>query len=367
MAENENPIRFGIVGCAEIARKVSRAILLSPNSTIVAVASRSIDKAKNFAVRNKLPENVKLYGSYDELLDDPFVDAVYMPLPTTLHAKWASMAARKGKHLLLEKPTALDVKVLDEILESCKSNGLQFMDASMWYHHPRTAKMKEMMLDLVNFGSVKAIHSSSSYHAPPEFLENDVRVKPELDALGALGDAGWYCIGAILWTMNQKLPTTVTALPSTVKNSAGVILSCSASMLWDEEETVATFFCSFIAHETMSLAVCASNGTLQVDDFIIPYQENAAGFSYTSGAKFIDLHIGWNVKLLHIEVDTQLPQEGMMIQEFSRLVKGVKYLGFRPDSKWAKTSRCTQLVLDAVKNSIDDGYKAVKISKLCEN
>lgn len=157
MAENENPVRFGIVGCAEIARKVSRAILLSPNASIVAVASRSIDKAKQFAVRNKLPEDVKLYGSYDELLDDPSVDAVYMPLPTTLHAKWAVMAARKGKHLLLEKPTALDVKVLDEILESCASNGLQFMDASMWYHHPRTAKMKQLMANSDVFGRVKAV------------------------------------------------------------------------------------------------------------------------------------------------------------------------------------------------------------------
>lgn len=157
MAENEDPIRFGIMGCAEIARKVARAILLSPNAALVAVASRSTDKAKQFAVRNKLPESVKLYGSYDELLEDPSVDAVYMPLPTTLHSKWAVMAAQKGKHLLLEKPTALDVKVLDEMLESCESNGLQFMDGSMWYHHPRTAKMKELISDSEVFGRVRAV------------------------------------------------------------------------------------------------------------------------------------------------------------------------------------------------------------------
>ncbi|XP_057784146.1 uncharacterized oxidoreductase At4g09670-like [Salvia miltiorrhiza] len=361
MAENEGPIRFGIMGCAEIARKVSRAILLSPNAALVAVASRTIDKAKQFALGNKLPESVKLYGSYGELLDDPLVDAVYMPLPTTLHSKWAVMAAQKGKHLLLEKPTALDVKVLDEMLQSCETNGVQFMDGSMWYHHPRTAKMKDLLSNSHVFGPLKAIHSSSSYHPPPDFLENNVRVKAELDGLGALGDAGWYCIGAILWSMNRKLPTTVTALPTAVRNSAGVILSCSASMIWDEDETVATFFCSFLAHETMSLAVCASNGTLNVDDLIIPYEETAAGFSYTSGAKFVDLHIGWNVKPQHVQVETKLPQEALMIQEFSRLVKDVKYHGGRPDTSWAETSRSTQLVLDAVKNSIDDGYKAVKM------
>ncbi|KAL8472357.1 hypothetical protein ACS0TY_029541 [Phlomoides rotata] len=361
MSENENPARFGIMGCAEIARKVSRAIHLSPNATLVAIASRSIDKAKQFAVRNNLAENVKLYASYDELLDDPSVDAVYMPLPTTLHLKWAVMAAKKGKHLLLEKPTALAVNMLDEMLQSCESNGLQFMDASMWYHHPRTAKMKELMSDSQVFGRAKAIHSSSSYHGTPDFLENNIRVKSELDALGALGDAGWYCIGAILWTMDQKLPTTVTALPNTIRNSAGVILTCSASLYWEEDETIATFFCSFISHETMSLAVSGSNGTLHVDDLIIPYEENSAGFRFTSGAEFVDLHVGWNVKPREVEVETLLPQEAMMIQEFSRLVKGVKDLGHQPDTKWARTSRSSQLVLDAVKNSIDNGCKVVHL------
>ncbi|PIN17218.1 Dimeric dihydrodiol dehydrogenase [Handroanthus impetiginosus] len=361
MAENENPIRFGIIGCAEIARKVSRAINLSPNATLIAIASRSIPKVKRFAIKNKVSENVKLYGSYEELLDDPSVDAVYMPLPTSLHVKWAVMATEKGKHLLLEKPTALDVKMFDEMFEACERNRVQFMDASMWYHHPRTVKMKELISNSEIFGRVKAIHSSSSYQGTAHFLENDIRVKPDLDSLGALGDTGWYCIGTILWTMNQKLPTTVTALPGTVWNSARVILSCSASLYWDEEETVATFYCSFISHETMDLAVCGTNGTLHVEDFIIPYDENSAAFSFTSGAKFVDMHIGWNVKPQQVQVDTPLPQEALMIQEFSRLVKGIKEGRSQPDSKWAQTSRVTQLVLDAVKNSIDNGYKAIQM------
>ncbi|CAI9753249.1 unnamed protein product [Fraxinus pennsylvanica] len=361
MADNENPIRFGIMGCAEIARKVYRAIKMAPNSTLHAIASRSIDKARQFAVRNNLSKEVKLYGDYNELLDDLFVDAIYMPLPTSLHLKWAVLAAQKGKHLLLEKPSALNVKDLDKILEACESNGLQFMDGSMWYHHPRTAKMKDFLSNLELFGQIKAIHSSSSYTGTPQFLENDIRVKPDLDALGALGDAGWYCIGAILWSMNQKLPTTVTALPAIARNSAGVILSCSASLYWNEEKTVATFYCSLISHETMDLAVYGSNGTLHVEDFIIPYDERSATFSFTSGAKFLDLHIGWNVKPQEVQVACQLPQEAMMIQEFSTLVKGIKISRLRPDCRWSSSTRSTQLVLDAVKNSIDIGFKPVQM------
>ncbi|XP_075510418.1 putative oxidoreductase At4g09670 [Primulina tabacum] len=359
MAKDESPVRFGIMGCAEIARKVSRAIQLSPNSTLYAVASRSLEKAKEFAVQNSLTGDVKIYGDYAELLDDPFVDAVYMPLPTSLHLKWAVISAKKRKHLLLEKPTALDVKELDEMLEACEANGVQFMDASMWYHHPRTQKMKDLISNPELFGLVRSIHSSSSFCGTPQFLENNIRVKQDLDALGALGDTGWYCIGAILWAMDQKLPTTVTALPTITRNSAGVLLSCGASLHWDEEQTVATFFCSFISHETMDLIVCGTNGTLWVEDFIIPYGENSATFSFTTGARLLDLHIGWNVKPKEIRVDTRLPQESMMIQELSRLVKDIKEQGSSPDSRWSRTTRVTQLVLDAVRKSIDNGFEPV--------
>ncbi|XP_073156363.1 uncharacterized oxidoreductase At4g09670-like [Henckelia pumila] len=359
MAKDEIPVRFGIMGCAEIARKVSRAIRLSPNSTLYAVASRSFEKAREFALQNNLPDDIKLYGDYTELLEDPFVDAVYLPLPTSLHLKWAVKSAQKRKHLLLEKPTALDVKELDEVLEACEANGVQFMDASMWYHHPRTEKMKDLLSNTELFGLVRSIHSSSSFCGTPQFLESNIRVKQDLDALGALGDTGWYCIGAILWAMDQKLPTTVTALPTVARNSAGVILSCSASLHWDDEQTVATFFCSFISHETMDLLVSGSNGTLWVEDFIIPYGENSAEFSFTTGARFLDLHVGWNVKPQEIRVDTPLPQESMMIQEFSGLVKGIKEQGSSPDGRWSCTSRVTQLVLDAVRKSIENFFEPV--------
>lgn len=159
---SENPIRFGILGCAEIARKISRAINLSPNSTLYAVSSRSIEKARKFAEKNGLIRSdddviVKLYGSYDELLDDPTVDAVYVPLPTSLHVQWAVSVARRKKHLLLEKPTALHVSELDKILEACEENGVQFMDASMWYHHPRTVKMKELLSNPHLFGPIRSV------------------------------------------------------------------------------------------------------------------------------------------------------------------------------------------------------------------
>ncbi|KAK9062120.1 hypothetical protein SSX86_019305 [Deinandra increscens subsp. villosa] len=361
MADENTQVRFGILGCAEIARKVCRAINLSPNSTVHAISSRSIEKARQFAIKNGLSDQVKVYGSYEEVLDDPFVDAVYVPLPTSLHLKWAVLAAEKKKHVLLEKPTALDVGELDGILDACESNGVQFMDGSMWYHHPRTAKMKEFLSDPNLFGQVKTIYSSSSFFPPPQFFENNIRTKSDLDGFGALGDAGWYCIGAILWAMNYKLPTTVTALPATICNSNGVIMSTTAAFHWEQEGTTATFYCSFLSHETMDVSVLGSKGSFHVEDLIIPYEESSASFSCTSGASFADLHIGWNMKEQEVQVRNELPQEALMVKEFSRLVKGIKDSKIRPDTMWGDISRASQIVLDAVKSSVDSGFKVVYI------
>jgi predicted dehydrogenase len=153
----ETIIRFGIIGCAEIARKLSRAIALAPNATVTAIGSRSLDKASRFASANNLPPDAKIYGSYEAVLDDPDVDAVYVPLPTGLHVRWAILAAQKKKHLLLEKPVALSAAEFDTIIEACESNGVQFMDGTMWMHHPRTAKMREFLSDKQHFGELKSV------------------------------------------------------------------------------------------------------------------------------------------------------------------------------------------------------------------
>ncbi|GAA0141257.1 hypothetical protein LIER_42655 [Lithospermum erythrorhizon] len=150
-------VRFGILGCAQIARKVSRAITLAPNASLYALGSRSLEKAQQYAKENNFPSSTILYGSYEEVLDDPNVDAVYVPLPTSLHIKWAVLAANKKKHLLLEKPVAINVEEFDVILKAVEANGVQFMDSTMMMHHPRTAKMEEFLRSSKLFGDLKSV------------------------------------------------------------------------------------------------------------------------------------------------------------------------------------------------------------------
>lgn len=181
-----------------------------------------------------------------------------------------------------------------------------------------------------------------------------------MDSLGALGDCGWYCIRAILWGVNYQLPKTITALPALELNKAGVILSCGSSFLW-EDGKLATFHCSFLNNKSMDLYLYGTLGSIHLGDFIIPYTEDSASFSLSSGPSLTELHLGWNKKPEEVHVTLPLPQEALMVQEFARLAVSIRDCGSCPDPKWPEISRKTQLVLDAVKKSIELGFKPVEL------
>ncbi|KAK7291250.1 hypothetical protein RIF29_06237 [Crotalaria pallida] len=360
---DERAIRFGILGCANIAIKLCKAIAKAPNATLQAIGSRSLEKAAAFVVEHGLPEAVRVYGSYEEVVGDDEVDAIYIPLPTALHVTWAVRTAERGKHVLLEKPVAMSVSELDRILEACEANGVQFMDGTMWVHHPRTAKMKEALSDEKRFGQLKWIHTCLTYNPGPEFMKHSIRTKPDLDGLGALGDTGWYCIRAILWAMNYELPKSVLAFPGAILNEAGVIISCGSSLHWEDGRS-ATFHCSFLTYISFDITALGTKGCLRLNDFTLPFDENF-GFGTFHEASELDygkIEPGrWCPKPNEHVVETEFPQDVWMVKEFAELVKKVKYFEMKPEKEWAILSRKTQLVLDAVKESIEKGYKPVEI------
>ncbi|KAK9757310.1 hypothetical protein RND81_01G155400 [Saponaria officinalis] len=351
-------VSYGILGCAERAKKVAKAILQAPNSSLGAIGSRSIDKAKDYAQANEFPPSTKVYGSYDEVLDDPDIDAVYIPLPTGLRLHWVVKAAEKKKHVLLEKPVAFTVEELDKILSACECNGVQFMDGTMWLHHPRTTSMEEFLRDPLRFGQLKEIQSTLTWKVDENFLKNDIRVKPELDGLGALGDAGWYCIGASLLATDYELPKYVTAQNNAVKNEAGVILSCEASLHWDDGRS-GNFRCSFISDWSMGMTATGTNGTLYVMDYVIPFKTDVASYTTKLPGNSTETEPK-EESVTHI-VKNELPQEALMIKEFSSLVDGIKRLGLPTEKKWQTISRKIHIVIDAVLASIDRGGEKVEV------
>ncbi|CAN0913626.1 Uncharacterized oxidoreductase At4g09670 [Linum grandiflorum] len=358
MAENPR-LRFGIIGCTRTATKVTRAILLNPTTTIHAIssASSSSEEARQFADANELPETVKICSSHDEVLDDPNVDAVYVPVPVGQHSRWGVAVAERKKHLLLEKPGAVDLGELDKVLEACERNGVQFMDATMWLHHPRTKMMKEEFIsDSKLVGKIGLIHTTATAFIPRQFFETPIPGRPAMDPLGALGEMGWYAIGAVLWAKDLHLPSSVTALPDITRSSTGVILSCSAQLHYeDEDNTVATVHCSFLSHITMELEIVGANGSLYLGDFLLPYNEKSAEFNFTWMAKFVDRDLGWNVKPRRVEVLNEAPQEVLMVQEFVRIVSS------GCGKKWVEICRKTQLVMDSIVKSIELGCKCITL------
>lgn len=210
---------------------------------------------------------------------------------------------------------------------------------------------------------VLQIHTCLTYNPGPEFLKSSIRVKADLDGLGALGDTGWYCIRAILWAVDYELPKSVLAFPGAILNQEGVIISCGSSMHWEDGRS-ATFHCSFLSHLTFDVTLLGTKGCLRLHDFPLPFEENLgyATFSEASELDYANIEPGrWCPKPNEHVVETQFSQEVCMVMEFADLVQKVKRCEMKPQKTWPLLSRKTQLVLDAVKDSIHKGYQPVQI------
>jgi hypothetical protein len=159
---------------------------------VVAAGSRDPLKAAALLAEWGLSDSAAAYGSYEEVLADPNVQAVYIPLPSALHVAWVERAAARGLHVLLEKPIAVSGGDADAMVAACAAHGVQLMDGTMWVHSPRAAHMRAALRSGA-LGVLRDVASTFTFNAPPEFGSN-VRMDPAADPLGCLGDMGWYCV-----------------------------------------------------------------------------------------------------------------------------------------------------------------------------
>src|SRR5262245_46228528 len=205
--------RWGILGTAHIARKNWRAIRNAGNSTLVAVASRNRERARQFIevcqADVALTPTPLACGSYQELLDRGDVDAVYIPLPTGIRKEWVLHAARAGKHILCEKPCAINSADVRAMLDACREHRVQFMDGVMFMHSQRLPLLRQTLDDGQSIGTVRRITSQFSLKVADNFLTTNIRANNRLEPLGCLGDLGWYNIRFSLWVLNEQLPERV--------------------------------------------------------------------------------------------------------------------------------------------------------------
>lgn len=182
------PVQFGVLGCGRIARKAMVPALQScPASELRAVASRREGVAETFAAEFGIPQ---AWPSYEALLADPEIDAVYIPASGDEHATLARLAAARGKHVLCEKPLTMRAVEAAELAETCRAAGVLLQEAFMWRHHPRTAATLALLADGV-LGPLRQMNVSFSFRLDPA----DWRMLRERGG-GALWDLGCYGISA---------------------------------------------------------------------------------------------------------------------------------------------------------------------------
>jgi NDP-hexose-3-ketoreductase len=195
--QSERPLRFGVLGCADIAwRRVLPALRADESVQLVAIASRNPDKARLFAERFKAEAVV----GYQMLLDRSDIDAVYVPLPVALHQKWVARSIAAGKHVLAEKALTTRARHTADLYKVAAGHGLVVWENVMFVHHSQHSKIRE----LVTHGTIGELRSFSSTFTIPPRPPSDIRYAANL-AGGALYDIAPYPIRAAMLFLQERL------------------------------------------------------------------------------------------------------------------------------------------------------------------
>ena len=169
----QTPFRWGLLSTARINRSIIPPLQASPRHALVAVASRDRGRGEAYAREWGIP---RVHVSYETLIDDPEIDAIYNPLPNALHAAWTIRAVRAGKHVLCEKPLATTVADVDAIASEAKAAGVVVTEAFMYRHHPQTLRLKALV-DERAIGRLRLIRSAFTFQLT---RSGDVRWEPSL-------------------------------------------------------------------------------------------------------------------------------------------------------------------------------------------
>jgi D-xylose 1-dehydrogenase (NADP+, D-xylono-1,5-lactone-forming) len=254
----EPKLRWGILGCARITRRgLIPGIRESTRGTLQALGSRDGASARAWADEFQVP---KAHASYQAVIDDPDVEAIYIPLPNELHQTWVRAAADAGKHVLCEKPLALNVEEARAMVAYCEARGVVLMEAFMWRHQPRTVAVRKLVAE-GRIGALRLIRSSFSFPID----EGDWRLDPTRGG-GALWDVGCYGVSTARLFAGAE-PDRIEAVarfgPSGVDLSMGAVLNFPGGVL-------ALIDCSFEQPFRCAYELVGTRGVIEVPDAYLP-------------------------------------------------------------------------------------------------
>jgi len=289
------PVRWGILSTANINRLVIPPLYESPESDLVAVASRTQERADAYAEEWGIP---RAYGSYEALLDDAEVEAVYVSLPNGLHVEWSIRCLEAGKHVLVEKPFSRSSGEVARAFDAADRAGRLLMEAFMYRHHAQTRKLEELV-HAGAVGEVRLIRASFSF----TIRDGDVRLDPELEG-GALMDVGCYCVSGCRLVAGEP----VLASARQVVGPTGVDLRLAGALVFPGE-VLAQLDCGFDLPLRQGLEVVGADGSLAVAS---PWGCEHPG---------IDVRRGGDSERVEVE---DVDRYRLQSDNFSRAIRGVE-------------------------------------------
>jgi len=246
-------VKWGILSTADINRKLLAGAAESDDVDVVAVGSRDLQRAEEFARTWNIP---RAYGTYEELLADPDVEAVYIPLPNTMHSEWSIKAMEAGKHVLCEKPFSRHIGDVDRAFDAADATGMHLSEAFMYRHHPQTVRLAEIVASGA-IGELRVIRSVFSYSL---YDADNIRLRPDVEG-GALMDVGCYCISGARLLGGE---------PESVVGAAHIGSSGTdwvfAGMMRFPGDVVALFDCGTSLPNRDELEAIGTEGSVFLDD-----------------------------------------------------------------------------------------------------
>jgi predicted dehydrogenase len=253
-------LRWGILSTADIAvNKVIPGMRAASRAEVLAIASRDQGRAEAAARELGIP---RAYGSYEALLADPDVDAVYIPLPNHLHAAWTIAAARAGKHVLCEKPLAMSAAEARTMVDACREAGIVMMEAFMYRQHPSWVAVRDLVAS-GRIGRLQAVDSWFSYH-----LDDPANIRSIREfGGGALYDIGCYSVNLSRMLFGDE-PTSVAS--TIVRDPASGVDILTSGMLAFPDGT-ATFTCATRVEPDQRVSIYGTTGRIEIEiPFNIP-------------------------------------------------------------------------------------------------
>jgi predicted dehydrogenase len=298
----EKKVRWGVLGAAKIAiNKVIPAMQQSKWSEIYAIASRRPDQIRQTALELGVS---KIYESYDDLLNDSEIEAIYNPLPNNLHVEWTIKAAEAGKHVLCEKPIALTAKQAAKLIEMRDRTGVKIQEAFMVRTHPQWLKVREL-IQSEKIGRLQAINGFFSY-----FNDDAANIRNNIETGGgALYDIGCYCINLSRFILDEE-PRKVSVLVNRDENSG---IDKLTSAILDFPSCHSTFTCATQLVPFQRMQFFGSRGRIEVEiPFNIP-PDSATRILVDDGANLY----GKNIEMIEISAGDQYTIQG---DSFSRAI-----------------------------------------------